>query len=815
MNPLDSGTTIDVAVALPVHGTFTYRVPDDLLRHAAVGKRVLAPFGRRRVTGYVLGPGKGCADLEIRPILDVLDEQPLFPEALIPFFKWTAAYYLHPLGEVIKAALPGGLNLYDIALVDMTEAGLKALQAGAAAGREREILLHLEAGPARPKHIVRALGNIVSLALLSELEQKGWARRLYELQGARTGARMERFVALKRTDLCLDAFSGRKRKLLSALSAEGEMPARCLNAVVRGASAVLRALEKTGHIAMESRPVYRDPFGESILPDSAPTLTEEQARVVARISASLQQGFATYLLSGVTGSGKTEVYLRLAEAVLAKGHAVLVLVPEIVLISQMERRFRARFGERIAVLHSGLSPGERFDQWLRICTNQAPVVIGARSAIFAPLDGIGLIIVDEEHDASYKQDSGLRYNARDLAVVRAREHRCIALLGSATPSIQSSYNAETGKFTELRLNNRVEKQPLPEIRIVDLAAQRDARGIRRFITPELQAAMQQALSRREQVLLFLNRRGFAGLPVCSACGAAVRCKNCDISLTLHQQENAYKCHYCGFSRAFSLTCDACGSSRIRLLGLGTEKVEAAVRALFPEARVARMDRDTTARRGAIVNLLKSIRNRTVDVLVGTQMIAKGHDFPNITLVGVICADLSLSFPDFRAGERTFQLLAQVAGRAGRGNIPGRVVLQTYNTEHFSILAARDQDAERFYRAEIGFRKALNYPPFSRMIQLRIAGKDKKGAAQIAAALGAACCGLLRGSRAFGGGIEVLGPIPAPLARLAREHRWQILLKGGKAAALHELVRRLLQEQTALFNRRDVRVQIDVDPYFMM
>jgi primosomal protein N' (replication factor Y) len=430
--------------------------------------------------------------------------------------------------------------------------------------------------------------------------------------------------------------------------------------------------------------------------------------------------------------------MQIVAEVLKRGRSVLVLVPEIALITQMERRFRARFGECISVLHSALSAGERYDQWTRIVQGDVTVAIGARSAIFAPFNDIGVIIVDEEHDSSYKQDGKLRYNARDLAVVRAKQNKCMALLGSATPSIQSYYNVATKKFSELTLKKRVEQRPLPKISIVDLRQNRDARGTRRFITTELRQSMAEALDRGEQVLLFLNRRGYASFPVCGVCGQAMRCKHCDISLTLHQRANAYRCHYCGFSRAAASSCDYCGSAKIKHLGLGTEKLQDMVAKIFPKARIARMDRDTTTRKGSILKLLKGLRNKTTDVLVGTQMVAKGHDFPNITLVGIICADLSLSFPDFRAGERTFQLLAQVAGRAGRGDRPGRVILQTYNPEHFSISAAREQDFISFYHQEIGFRKALNYPPFSRIIQFKISGKDPEKTKSHSRLLGELC-----------------------------------------------------------------------------
>ena len=536
---------------------------------------------------------------------------------------------------------------------------------------------------------------------------------------------------------------------------------------------------------------------------------------VSHLCNNLNQGYRPFLLNGVTGSGKTEVYMRVANEVLKQGRCVLVLVPEIALITQMEHRFRARFGECVSVLHSGLSAGERYDQWSRILQGKAMIGIGARSAIFAPFDNLGLIIVDEEHDSSYKQEGMLRYNARDLAVVRAKQNECTVLLGSATPSIQSYYNVDSQKFTELTLEKRVEQRPLPEISIVDLRQIRDARGIHRYIAPELNLAIKETLERGEQVLLFLNRRGYASFPVCGACGQPMRCKHCDISLTLHQRTNAYRCHYCGYSRAATSSCETCGSSNIKQLGLGTEKLEDMLKSHFKKARIARMDRDTTIRKGSILKLLKGLKHKNIDILVGTQMVAKGHDFPSITLVGIICADLSLSFPDFRAGERTFQLLAQVAGRAGRGDRPGRVILQTYNPEHFCISAARKQDFKSFYRQEINFRRALNYPPFARMIQLKISGKNPQETEIHARLIGDLCRTLKQKSAEPYQSVEIMGPIEASLTRIAGRYRWQILLKGSNTRALHQFINQLMVECAAVFTRRRVQVAIDVDPVFLM
>lgn len=806
---------IEVAIALPVAHTFTYSVPESFAEFMATGKRVLVPFGRRRVTGYIFGQSQDIDNIEIKPILDVLDEQPLFPSSMVPFFKWIADYYKYPVGQVVKAALPGGLDVRDFASVSITEKGRDALKKRQLKSIAKEILGHLQLGSVRVKELNKKIDQNIPAGLLLKFERCGWIARNWELAGAKTKARLEPFVRPTGSPLSTDHLSDTATKIIGILKEREEISVKKLKEIVPTAANSLNTLERDGYLAIFHKRVYRDPFGESISSDSAPVLNQEQSRAVAQAGNYLAKGYKAFLLRGVTGSGKTEVYMQIAAEVMANGHRVLVLVPEIALITQMERRFRARFGECVSVLHSALSAGERYDQWTRIMQGDAAIVIGARSAIFSPLSEIGLIIVDEEHDSSYKQEGSLRYNARDLATVRAKQNSCMVVLGSATPSIQSYFNVVSRKFTELTLEKRIEQRPMPEIRVVDLRQSRDLRGIRRFISPELLQAMKVSFERGEQVLLFLNRRGFASFPVCGVCGQPMRCKRCDISLTLHQRDNAYRCHYCGFSRAASSRCDICGSTKIKNLGLGTEKIETMVASIFPEAKIARMDQDTTKRKGSVLKMLKGLKNKTTDILVGTQMVAKGHDFPNITLVGIICADLSLSFPDFRAGERTFQLLAQVAGRAGRGDRGGRVILQTYNPEHFSIAAARKQDFISFYNQEIVFRKALNYPPYSRMIQLKISSKDPGKAERHAQMLGDLCRMLKTKDSASYQSVDVMGPIEASLARIAGRFRWQILLKGSNTKSLHRFINLLLSENPSVFGGRPVQVAIDVDPIFMM
>ncbi len=806
---------IAVAVMLPVHQVYTYSVPGNLAELVAVGKRVLVPFGNRRITGYVCGPGKTDAKHAVKHIIDILDEAPLFPESMLSFFQWTAEYYVHPLGEVIKTALPGGLNVSDVATYSITDEGETARHSKSMIPDEVKILEVLGEQDRTFKALAGKKGHAVSAGLIQGLLKRGWISRSHVLKGGGTKVKLERHVSILPDFKAGESLSAGRRKILEVLKLYGRMPLSHLKKEVPGAPRLMKAMAQSGQVRIEDLPVYRDPLGERIIDDEVHRLNAEQEKVIAAVAGEMDSGFSAFLLAGVTGSGKTEVYMQLAKKVLEKERSVLVLVPEIALISQMERRFRARFGECVAVLHSGLSAGERYDQWRRISRGDVSIAIGARSAVFAPFSDIGLVIVDEEHDASYKQEGGLRYNARDLAVVRARGNDCPVLLGSATPSVQAWYNVTVGKFAGLELTGRVAERPMPEITTVDLRETRHERGIQRYFTPGLKKAMAETLGRGEQVLLFLNRRGFASYPVCSKCGEAVKCRHCDISLTLHQAANAYRCHYCGFSMSATTNCRACGSSRIIMLGVGTERVEQVVSAMFPEAAVARMDRDTTSRKGAIVKLLKKLHQGKIDILVGTQMVAKGHDFPNITLVGILCADLSLSFPDFRSGARTFQLLAQVAGRAGRGERPGKVILQTYNPDHFSITSARAQDFKSFYAREIKFRKSLKYPPFTRFVQLKISGKEPGKVRDHARVLGEHCRRLIAGNQAYNRSIEVMGPIEAPMARIAGQYRWQILVKSGSAAALHGLVRALRFECSSEFSRPYARVGIDVDPVFMM
>jgi primosomal protein N' (replication factor Y) len=601
----------------------------------------------------------------------------------------------------------------------------------------------------------------------------------------------------------------RQRELVHILARQGETSIAVLEGVVPGARAAVAGLEKRGLLRSRSVEVQRRPFvPEEGAGPSPPLLTAHQTEAMDRIGRAMQrEAFQGFLLWGVTASGKTEIYLRAAEVCLNKGRQAMVLVPEISLTHQLVRDFRSRFGEKIAVLHSRLSQGERCDVWREVHRWQLPIVLGARSALFAPCRDLGLIIVDEEHEAAYKQEEGLRYHARDLALMRGKFSKGVVLLGSATPAMETFHNARKGKIAALELPERVEGRPLPSVEIVDLRRQRTPRGGRGILSRALQQAMEEALGRGEQILLFLNRRGFATFLLCQDCGHVFQCPNCAVTLVHHRSERALRCHYCGWGQPAPALCPACQGMGVTDLGMGTETIEEAVRERFPGARVLRMDRDTTARKHAQREMLSAWRRGEADVLVGTQMVAKGHHVPNVTLVGVILADISLNLPDFRAAERTFQLLLQVAGRAGRGDRPGRVIIQTFHPRHPSVLFSAAQDYRAFVAQELQAREEAGYPPFRHLILFRLMGPGEEETASAARLVGEIARKICRKRE----GVACLGPSPAALARLKGRYRWQLLLKGKARGELHRAARQILELGRQGLSRSRVRLTVDVDP----
>jgi len=837
----------EVAVVAPLRQTLTYSRPKEMKEERLPeGLRVLVPLGRRLVTGYILGPADEEVEKKggytIRPIADILDSGPIFPTELIPFYRWVADYYHFPLGETIRTALPGSLTASSGRRVRLTDEGRRGIVLHLQNTEEPPpdwITRLLEKKELPPSAVASIRRRASSRSVLKKWEKKGWLTvdhevlrkefklkiqtvvlmepYLEEITGAMTlGDPQEalsllcrQFPGLKKSEQkTLALFFDLCRRQGRSFVARPEM-----TRLYSGAGKALHGLNEKKILLTEKRRVYRNPFGEQ--PPFFPPhekLTFEQEQVLARLVPAVRgQLFSPFLLHGVTGCGKTEVYLQATAAALEVGRTVLVLVPEIALASQIEAHFYSRFGDLLAVLHSGLSIGERHDQWRRIITGQAKIVVGARSAVFAPLKRPGLIIVDEEHEPAYKQEDGLRYNGRDLAVLRARFAECPVLLGSATPSVTSYYHTESGKYQLLTMTGRVHDQCLPEVQIVDLGREKKSRPDLLF-SDQLISALWENMEKRQQSLLFVNRRGFASFMMCRDCGRIVQCRHCRVSLTLHRRLQRLVCHYCGFSTTTRIVCSSCGSSRIEGLGLGSERVEEEVRQILPHARIARLDSDTASGGKECLKTLRAVRRREIDVLVGTQMIAKGLDFPGMTLVGVVWADSGLGMPDFRASERTFQLLAQVTGRAGRGVHPGRVIIQTHQPHHYTILFARQHDYLKLYQQEVTLRRDLLYPPYSRLVNIKLSSISEQQVEQCArdVAVFLKHC-VTENNR---GHIDILGPAPAPLARLKDRNRWQILLKSSRPAILHDLSVRLLDKQHEICPG-NVKLVVDVDPENMM
>ncbi|MEW6221272.1 MAG: primosomal protein N' [Thermodesulfobacteriota bacterium] len=813
-------TGLEVAVAAPLAQTLTYLPPDDAGPALQPGLRLLVPLGRRQVTGYLLAPAELTAEHRLRRVTTILDSEPLFPASLVPFFRWLARYYHHPIGEVIRTALPAGLAPRSGWQLRLTAAGRAApAELAAAVGGERPWLAPLLAKGELSMAATARLRAGNERRLLTRLEAAGLVTLREALAGDGVRVRTEPWLRLARPEAGFPAGAGPAAARLLALFAElagldpGQAVAR--RALVAGlprAGRTLKALVEEGILAVEEREAYRDPFGDALpVPARPQTLSPEQeAALAALLPAVATRRFAPFLLHGVTGAGKTEVYLRAAAATLQEGRSVLVLVPEIALAAQLEGQFLSRFGNRVALLHSGLGSGERYDQWRRLLRGQATVAIGARSALFAPLADPGLIIVDEEHDGAYKQEDGLRYQARDLAVLRAQLAGAVVLLGSATPSVTSFQHALADKYRLLTMERRVQDRPLPTVRLVDLKAVPTVSGRPPLFAPDLVQAMRDNLAAGNQTLLFLNRRGYAGLVLCTDCGTPVGCPHCQISLTLHKKRGQLACHWCGFVTAHAALCASCQGANLVPVGFGTERLEEEIGRLLPRARLGRLDRDTAASRRQLLALLRAVHDREIDILVGTQMIAKGHHFPHVTLVGIVWADAGLGFPDFRAAERTFQLLSQVMGRAGRADKPGQVIVQTHQPGHYSIRAALEHDYRAFFRQELALRRQVGYPPFCRLVSLRLEGEDEAQVQETTTELAKRARRLARGLA----GLTVLGPAPAPLVRLKDRFRWQILLKGRQIDDLHRLVTALELERLAGLGTA-VQMHVDVDPESMV
>ncbi|HUL37943.1 MAG TPA: primosomal protein N' [Thermodesulfobacteriota bacterium] len=803
---------VEVAVGLPIFKAFHYRIPEKLRDSLQVGMRVLVPFKGRKVTGFTLDilehPPEGIEE-KLREVEDLLDEAPLIDSPMLRFYRWISDYYLYPLGEVIKTGLPPGLHLKSELILSLTQNGMESLARGGLEPIQEKVFKEIvRCGKISLKKILKYFPTEVSKPQLFSWKRRGLLDIEAGIEGKEVKPKFEKIVQYQ-GDKLSQPISRKQAEILKWIKEKEEVSYSELSKRFKSPSKPIQSLEAKELISFSRREVCRNlSVRAELKPYPKPEPTSDQDAMLSEILKGIHsKRFSPFLIHGVTGSGKTEIYLRAIEEVLAQGQEAIVLVPEISLTPQLLSRFKDRFGENLALLHSGLGRGERYDQWRRIWKGEVKIALGARSAIFAPFKNVGIIIVDEEHDPSYKQEEKLKYHARDVAVVRAKQAEATLLLGSATPSLESFYNAEKGKFKLLNLPERIEGKPLPRVEVVDVKKEGG------LLSEKLKAALKKNIEDKKQSLLFLNRRGFANFILCPDCGHTFKCPNCSVTLTYHLQDRSLQCHYCDYRIKAPGDCPKCEGHRLQGMGIGTERLEQEIVSSFPETRVGRMDRDTTSRRRSHLQILKRLESGSIDILIGTQMIVKGHDFPNVTFVGVVSADTSLHFPDFRSSERTFQLLTQVAGRAGRGEVFGEVVIQTFNPDHYSILRAKDHDYVGFYREEIQFRKALEYPPFSRFINFRLVGNSEKRTKAVAEEMGRIGQTLLK--RGYGKGIEILGPSVAPFAKMRGKFRWQMLAKGKSPTVLHQFAKELGSRMEVPLEGKGVHLDIDVDPVFIL
>ncbi len=790
---------VEVAPALPVQGTFTYSASE----RVRPGHVVLVPWGPRKVTGYVVGlPGKpGTHPDRVRPVDRLLDPEPAFDDQQLRFFRWMANYYRAPLGEVIATALPSAMKAGTRTVFRASDAGVEALAVESPDADESEVLRELISRPALTRRALqRRLRDLLASDAVGRALDRLRRRELVEAEQEERGGHRSTHKVVHR--LATGPTKGRRQQEI-LLDLDEPSPLAALVAQHGPyARTAVKALAKAGVVELRDEE-RRDPVVQGELPDrrEPPELTPAQASAVESVLGEPR----TWLLHGVTGSGKTEVYLRAAQAVLERGLQVLVLVPEIGLTPLLTGRFRARFGDAIAVLHSGLTPAQRLREWRRIRACEARVAVGARSALFAPFRKLGLLVVDEEHDDSYKQDDGVRYAARDLAVVRGKMANCPVVLGSATPSLESWHNAAVGHYGLLQLLERPTPRPVPRIELVDMTAEPKVDGRPPLISEPVREALQQCLGQGDQAIVLYNRRGYATLVQCPDCGGAFDCPSCGVGLVLHQAQRTLSCHYCGFHREQPNACPSC-SGALEILGRGTERIEEALRECFPQVPIERMDADTTGHRGAHFAILERFRRGETRLLIGTQIVAKGHDFPDVSCAVVLGADHILRMPDFRSSERCYALVTQLAGRAGRGDRAGRVLVQTHQAGHHAFrLQGNYAD---FVEQELRHRELLRYPPYSKLALLRIEASVRETALDVAWQLRRRLRAVADGER-----IQVLGPAMAALPKLVGRYRIQLVLRGLDK---HEFHRWLHTIDLALpKGAKGVRTVLDVDPRHLM
>jgi primosomal protein N' (replication factor Y) len=812
----------NVALPVPLRTTFTYAIPDCLRDSVQPGTRVLVPFRNKSLVGVVVECVQHAPPAtKIREITKTIDFLPALTPKLIELAHWIAGYYLAPVGEVFRAMLPPVTELRTQRQIVLTESGRAANAKESSALHSLHPQQHALFAQLYDKGGVMPVASATKLGLddaaLQRLRRAGLIEIRESMLGRKT--KTQRVIAWKDVGANtegskpLPILDEKTERVRSALQARGPLPQAQLLRVTQLSRSVIERMLRDGLLESWEERIdpAEDPFDVGYVPP-AHELNAEQENALKLVRARFELGeFGVLLMHGVTGSGKTEVYMRAVQDTLARGKTAIILVPEIALTLWIGRQCRAWFGARfegVAVLHSALSDVERAREWWRVRNGEARVVVGTRSAIFAPLANLGLIIVDEEQESSYKQEETPRYHGRDVAIVRAKMENAAALLGSATPSLETYHHARSGKYELLTLASRVEQRAMANVEVVDLREDFSKTHQTSPISAALHAGIQECLAQKTQALVLINRRGYSWSVLCRSCGTSVQCENCSISMTHHKQRNRLECHYCGSLKPIPKQCPKCQSKYVYFFGEGSEHLEERLRKEFPGARIARLDRDTARTKRQFQETLGAFAGGALDILVGTQMLAKGHDFQRVTLVGVISADSSLSLPDFRAAERTFQLLTQVAGRAGRGELPGRVLIQTYYPEHYAIQDAVKQDYPAFYERETQFRRAMAYPPFTSLANVIVRDTDLEKAIRWSRQL----------SEYFsphdGKGLRILGPAAAPLAKLKREHRFQFLLKSPKRS----LLAKILGGAMTYLERKEIpesAVLVDMDPLSLM
>ena len=799
----------DVSLPVPLDQAFTYRLPETLRHRVQPGCRVIAPLGVRNLTGVVLNLHDNAPEMETREVLRLLDEEPVLDAELISLGRWIAQYYCAPLGEVLRGMTPLSGEVRKTRLYSLTDTGRDAARQLLLGASEEDATLQvlrlLEGRPLSATYLQKKVANAANV--LRSLQKKRFVE-IEDLQAKRDPLRAS--AERLRASWQAAASNGlkltkRERELHAFLELHpGTHNLAQMESSVTGASQAARSLARRGLVLLEPE----TPAG--VLASDAPprTLNPHQLSAYQQIEAALRtEKFHAFLLHGVTGSGKTEVYLKAIDACLALGRNALLLVPEIGLTPAVAGQFLRRFGDRVAILHSAFHDAERAEQWRRIRSGAATVVVGTRSGVFAPIRNLGLVVIDEEHDQSYKQQETPRYNGRDVAIVRAQAAGAVAVLGSATPSLESRYNASRGKYTLLELPERIERRPMPDVEVVDMRQEFLETRKQATFSRRLVESIGERLEKGEQTMLLLNRRGFSSFVACRACGQRMECVNCAVTLTYHRRDRRMLCHYCDYAQKVPSVCPQCGSEYLHFIGTGSEKVEEELHRDFATARIARMDRDTVSGKRHFETILHGFHDGDFDILVGTQMIAKGHDIPNVTLVGIVSADVGLGLPDFRAAERTFQLLTQAAGRAGRGDLPGIVLIQTINPEHYAIRYASEQNYAGFYEKELQFRRLMSYPPFCALANVLVRSQKQEDALAMSTELGH----LLDPPPE---GLRILGPAEAPVAKLKSEFRYQLLIKAANRKRLNAVLR---DTQNFARTRKwpPTALVIDVDPLTLL